>query len=315
MSDGLSLSVAICSHNPRADYFQRTLEGLRHQTLSQDRWELLIVDNASEPALAPDLSWHRQARLVSEPRAGLTPARTKAIREARAETIIFVDDDNVLDPDYLELGLELGAKWPQLGTWGGQTIGEFETTPPEWTKRFWLWIAVREFDRDAWSNVPFEAAALPYGAGMFVRRHVAEAYLEMLAKNPIRQSLDRTGRGLLGGGDADLSFTAVDMGLGNGIFTGLKLKHLISSRRLTEEYLLQLVESMTYSQTMLYHFRGIPPIQTSRSQRLFEWYQHRHISDQARRFEEAKKRGRRAALRDADRLKNQLAPLGLEEKV
>jgi hypothetical protein len=275
---------------------------------------LVIVDNASAPALEPDLSWHPLGRTVREETPGLTPARTRAIRSTRADLILFVDDDNVLAPDYCALSLEVAAKWPQLGTWGGQTLGEFESTPPEWTRDYWRWIAVRDFQRDSWSNVPQEAAALPYGAGMCVRRNVAERYLEMLARNPLRQALDRTGRGLLGGGDADLSFTACDMGLGNGIFAAMKLTHLISSRRLTEEYLLNLVESMTYSKTMLFHFRGTPPNRASRSQRLLEWYQNLHIDARARRFEEAKRRGREAALRDVDRVKQQLSPLGLDPK-
>src|SRR4030095_1866009 len=101
------LSVAICTHNPRADYFARTLDGLRAQTLSRNEWELLIVDNASAPPLAPDLSWHPRGRIVREERAGLTPARTCAIRSTIADLIVFVDDDNVLAPDYLALCLEI----------------------------------------------------------------------------------------------------------------------------------------------------------------------------------------------------------------
>jgi glycosyltransferase involved in cell wall biosynthesis len=314
MSNCIPLSVAICTHNPRADYLAKTLEGLRTQTLPCDKWELLVVDNASSPPLEPDLSWHSNGRLVREGTPGLTPARTCAIRSTHADLIVFVDDDNVLAPDYLSLCLELDAKWPQLGTWGGQTLGEFESTPPEWTRPYWRWIAVRDFERDFWSNVPHEAASLPYGAGMCVRRRVAEAYLEMLAKNPLRQALDRTGSGLLGGGDADLSFTACDMGLGNGIFAALKLTHLISSRRMTEEYLINLVESMTYSKTILFHFRGISPAPSSRSQRLLEWYQNLHIDARSRRLEDSKRRGREAALRDVERLKQQLPPLGLSRK-
>ena len=112
------LSVAICTHNPRADYFARTLDGLQTQTLSRNEWELLVVDNASAPALTPDLSWHPKGRVVREETVELTPARTCAIRSTRSDLIIFVDDDNVLAPDYLSLCPELDAKWPQLGTWG-----------------------------------------------------------------------------------------------------------------------------------------------------------------------------------------------------
>ena len=297
------ISVAICTHDPRADYFTRTLEGLRAQTLPLSEWEFLIVDNAGTAPLPATPEWHPHGRVVREENVGLTHARLRSIRESAAPLILFVDDDNVLFPDYLERAMEIDRAWPQLGTWGGQTIAEFEEQPAEWTRSFWLWLAIREFDRDRWSNVPDEAAALPYGAGMCVRRHVAEEYCRVIESNPTRKILDRTGKALLGGGDADLSFTAYDLGLGNGIFTALKLTHLIGSRRVQEDYLLKLVESMTYSQTILFSFRGTVPFRPSRSQRLLEWYQSLHVPERDRRFDDAIRRGREAALDDIDRLR------------
>ena len=95
----LDASVIICTHNPRSDYFARVLDGLRNQTLPLDKWELLIVDNASRVPLASnwDISWHPATRHILESRLGLAPARRRGIQEASADLIIFVDDDNVLD--------------------------------------------------------------------------------------------------------------------------------------------------------------------------------------------------------------------------
>lgn len=57
-----TLSVVVCSHNPRASYLARVMQGLEDQTLGA-AWELLIVDNVSETPIAGqmDLSWHRAA--------------------------------------------------------------------------------------------------------------------------------------------------------------------------------------------------------------------------------------------------------------
>src|SRR4051794_23863795 len=94
----LDASVIICTHNPRSDYFARVLEGLRNQTLPLQRWELLIVDNASPVPLAStwDISWHPTGRHIQESELGLAPARRRGIQETSADLIIFVDDDNVL---------------------------------------------------------------------------------------------------------------------------------------------------------------------------------------------------------------------------
>src|SRR5262245_7670464 len=85
--DRLPVSVVICTHNPRSDYLQRCLVALDRQTLSKDFWELIIVDNASTPEMAPPkaLAWHPRARFVSEPKLGLTPARLCGIRAAQGE--------------------------------------------------------------------------------------------------------------------------------------------------------------------------------------------------------------------------------------
>ena len=300
------LSVIICSHNPRPGYLPRVLEALGQQSLDRLSWELVVVDNHSEPPLADrlDLSFHANARVVREDELGLTHARLRGIRETTGEIMVFVDDDNVLAADYLAQTFEIGRAWPQLGVWGGQAFGEWEEIPAEWTRRYWNWIGVREFERDVWSNVPNDTTAAPFGAGMCVRRRVAEAYAANVIKDPIRRSLGRTGARLTGSEDADLAFTACDLGLGNGIFARLKLTHLMPRQRVQEDYLLRLVESLTYSHTLLLHTRGIAPHAPSRSQRLLRAYEGLFIDARSRRFDEARQRGRDAAIQEIARMKN-----------
>jgi glycosyltransferase involved in cell wall biosynthesis len=126
------LSVIICAHNPRPHYFQRCLSALEGQTLSREKWELIVIDNASAPDKAPrpDLSWHPGARLVVELQLGLTPARLRGIREAAGDLLVFVDDDNVLDPDFLETAMRVADEKPFLGSWSGQCRPAFEIPPP-----------------------------------------------------------------------------------------------------------------------------------------------------------------------------------------
>ena len=105
---GPQLSVVICTHNPRTDYLGRCFAALEVQTLPRERWDLLVIDNACDEPLAPrlDLAWHPGARLVREDTLGLTPARLRGIQEATGPLLVFVDDDNVLDTDYLEVALD-----------------------------------------------------------------------------------------------------------------------------------------------------------------------------------------------------------------
>src|SRR5215831_5953652 len=152
----LEVSVIICSHNPNLNYLRRTLDSLRAQTLSKHCWELILVDNASKPALASllDISWHPSARHIVETELGLAPARRRGIREASAGLLVFVDDDNLLDPSYLSEALAISREWSRLGVFGsGAIVPEFECQPADYLKKFLPYLALRENTSEFWSNV------------------------------------------------------------------------------------------------------------------------------------------------------------------
>src|SRR5438105_4276456 len=135
----IPISVVICTHNPRANYLGQCLDALRSQTLTQASWELLLVDNRSKEAVSEcgDLSWHPSARIIREDKLGLTPARLRAICETTGDLLVFVDDDNVLDNDFLQIALDAAQERPFLGSWSGQCRPKFEEPPPECTRRYW----------------------------------------------------------------------------------------------------------------------------------------------------------------------------------
>jgi len=251
------VSVIICTHNPRPDYFARCLAGLKAQTLTTEGWELLVVDNASDEARTPtiDVSWHPRLQLLSEPALGLTPARLRGIRQASGELLVFVDDDNVLDPDFLEIAVRTAHDYPFLGSWSGQCRPEFEEPPPDWTRRYWGNLVIRQFDRDQWSNVPRLPATMPCGAGLCVREEVASHYVTLHEAGQRAFQIDRVGSSLLSGGDNDLAACACDIGLGVGLISALKLTHLIPPQRLTEDYLTRLAEGIHQSGVLLAYLR------------------------------------------------------------
>ena len=252
------LTVAICTHDPRRDQLERTLRSLREQDLPHDRWELLLVDNASTNGVCEtmDLGWHPRGRLVKEPRIGLTMARVRVIDEAEGDPIMYVDDDNVLEPGYLTRVLRLVGEHPTLGVIGaGRLEPEFEEAPDPQLAPYIGMLALRTVDAPAWSNDPRDQV-IPWGAGMAVRRVVAERYRELIATDPLRQRLDRSGASLNSGGDDEFSWVACEMGLGKGIFPELGLLHLIRASRVKQEYLLRLAEGIAFSHALLAHLHG-----------------------------------------------------------
>ena len=209
---------------------------MRAQTLPLEQWELLLIDNASdEPLKGWDLSWHLQARHIHEGELGLAPARQRGMREAAADMLVFVDDDNVLDCDYLSEAVQIKREWPILGTWGsGKTIPEFEVPPADYLVEFLDMLALRDAQGPQWSNVIPCAGARPWGAGQCVRASVASAYRKYVEKSAINMT-DRRGTELSSGGDEEIGFVACRIGLGVGTFPELKLIHLIPKERLEED--------------------------------------------------------------------------------
>ncbi len=264
MTERIELSVVVCSHNPRPDFLNRTLEALAQQMLPTNRWELLLIDNASSQPLSDSyaVDWHPHARWIREEELGLTAARLKGIREAHGGLLIFVDDDNLLERTYLKSALDIAAEYPWLGVFGAANIiPEYEVQPALELQPYLYMLALRSADRDLLANLTHLTDASPYGAGLCARAEVCQE----LARRKQRGGVifDRKGKDLFSSGDLEFSLVASDCGLGQGVFRGLSLTHLIPAERVSVQYLLRMAEGQSYSNNLLKRLRnrelGQPP--------------------------------------------------------
>jgi hypothetical protein len=293
------MSVIICTHNPRRDYLNRVLDALRAQTFPLDRWELLLIDNASNDPVQQrfNLAWHPAARVLRVEELGKVPALLCGFAKSEGRIIVIVDDDNVLGNDYLAAARRVGQEWPILGAWSGSITAEFETVPPSWAAPYLRYLALREVTRDQWSNFsdPPCFGQLPWGAGMCLRREVALQWVERTANHALLRKLDRIGGILMCGEDTRMALTACDMGLGTGLFVSLRLTHLIRAERLREPYLLRLLEGQIYSLHVLAAIRGKPPGKMSWPRSLWGHLTALRRGTREFRFYRASARGARAA--------------------
>jgi glycosyltransferase involved in cell wall biosynthesis len=104
------ITVVAATHN-RRDRLAALLDALRAQTLGTQRFEVIIVDDASSDA-TPELLAQQEARgdlaltvLRHEVSGGPAVARNAGWRAARAPVIAFTDDDCRPSPGWLEVGL------------------------------------------------------------------------------------------------------------------------------------------------------------------------------------------------------------------
>lgn len=301
-SGDLLVAVVVCTHNPRPDYLQRTLAGLRSQSLATTTWEFVLVDNASATPVSErvDLSWHPRGRCVIEPTLGLTSARIRGIAETSSPLLVFVDDDNVLAPNYLATAVGIGSTHPFLGAWGGRIEGVYEITPPSFCLRHAHMLAIRDVPRDLWSNTDEDFRAVPCGAGMCIRRPVAESWAEDVKSMPAALQLGRIGRNLGACEDGHLALMSHRFGLGTGVFRALALAHLIPKERLTLDYFVRLAAGHAYSYNLLRRLLGQPlrTEEASGSERLLQLYRRWRSDPAERAIEVAMEQANAAAVRD-----------------
>ena len=101
---------------------------------------------------------------------------------------------------------------------------------------------------------------MPCGAGMYVRKEVANHYLELNDSGKRKVQMDRTGKSLFSGGDNDLAACACDIGMGVGLFHQLLLKHYIPRQRLQLDYLLKLTTGIYASAVVFKSYRNEFPL-------------------------------------------------------
>jgi GT2 family glycosyltransferase len=154
---------------------------------------------------------------------------------------VFVDDDNVLAPDYLENVIALFAAHPHVGLAGGKSLPEFETEPPAWAREFFPLLALRDLGAAPLVSAGLRPAGAsrnqyppfaPIGAGLAARAAALQPWLDASS-----ELTDRRGSELSSAGDNDIVLAAMRAGWEVGYFPQLRLTHLIPAARLDAEYL------------------------------------------------------------------------------
>jgi len=258
----MNISVIIPTYNPNIERLSQTLIGLRNQTLHTDYWELILIDNNStfEFTNSIDITWHPNSKIIKEPNSGLTYARLKGFKESKNEIIIMVDDDNILNENYLSDAIKILETNTQIGALGGKSIPLFESIPPDWLDEFYGNLALRDLGeqiiKEKWEgNYP---KAAPIGAGMVLRRQAIQSYVHKI-QSTSSSITDRKGNSLSSGGDNDLVIELMKAGWMVGYFPSLSLIHIIPESRTEVSYLARLVSDTNKSWIKLLESHQINP--------------------------------------------------------
>ena len=98
-------------------------------------WEVLVVDSDRTGvtcALAAELAEGLPIRYVFEPARGSSAARNRALDEAGADLVVFVDDDVTIAPGFLASYAAAASTHPDVAFFGGPVEIHFERGEPAW---------------------------------------------------------------------------------------------------------------------------------------------------------------------------------------
>jgi hypothetical protein len=144
--------------------------------------------------------------------------------------MVWIDDDVLVEPQWLEAYVHAAREWPEAAYFGGVVSPWFATAPPRWLQAEFPTIRHLYAIRELGDQVrPFSPGETPYGANMAFRMPVARAF-------PFDEALGHVGGEPRGGDDTDIFHRLQCAGL-NGVWVGTaRLAHYIPRERLTAAY-------------------------------------------------------------------------------
>jgi glucosyl-dolichyl phosphate glucuronosyltransferase len=131
----IDICVIVCSFN-RCNYLPKLLESLKTQTLSKERFEILIIDNNSTDDTKKIINTFQESipnlKYIFEPRQGLSIARNRGMRETESPLVVYIDDDAYAEPEWLSSFVESFEKNDGVVCVGGPVKLDWQGERPDW---------------------------------------------------------------------------------------------------------------------------------------------------------------------------------------
>jgi GT2 family glycosyltransferase len=149
-------SIIIPVFNQRQE-LMACLRALERQTCQPGRFEVVVVDNGSDPPIGSISETFAFARCVGEPTPGSYAARNRGIASSRAAVLGFTDADCLPAEDWIECGIRAVQRLPDAGLVGGKI--ELIFRDPERLTTAELFESVVAFPQASYVRWGFSATA------------------------------------------------------------------------------------------------------------------------------------------------------------
>ena len=247
------LSAVICTYN-REKYIYNVLRSIAENDFPKDGYEIVLVNNNCTDSTEaecerfksdfPDVAFF----CFHEPNQGLSYARNCGIRESRGDIIIYVDDDALVNKEYLRTYAEFFDRNHEAAAAGGTITPLYETAEPEWMSHYTRMLLTGALDLGSRER-EFPKGAFPGGGNVAYRRSVFDQI------GLFDVELGRKGNSLIGAEEKDLFDRMGSQGMKFYYLPNAIIYHIIPEHKLTIDYLKRL--SLGVGQSERYRTKSV----------------------------------------------------------
>ena len=191
----MRLSIIIPTYN-RANVILRSLKTWTKQTLDVDKFEVIVVDNnstdGSSELIQNFIKDYKNFHYLLETKKGSTHARHAGAKKAKANILMFCDDDGLFNPDCASEILKVYQGNKDVAAVTGKIVIKWDKTPPDWIKPYEFMLGKLDYG----DEVKYDTSFYLNGGIFSIKK---EVFNNLEGFNP-----DLIGNYLVGDGDTGL---------------------------------------------------------------------------------------------------------------
>jgi glycosyltransferase involved in cell wall biosynthesis len=229
----MMLSVILCTYN-RERYIYNVLESIAAG--GYEDYEIVLVNNNSTDGTEGECQRfakdHPEVRMryCVERQQGLSYARNRGIVESQGEVLVYVDDDAVVNREYLQTYADFFSRNKEAVAAGGPITPRYDgCEEPGWMSHYTRQLVTGELNLGSRER-EFPAGAFPGGGNAAYRKSVFDAV------GLFNVELGRKGNSLIGAEEKDLFDKMTSRGMKFYYLPNAILYHLIPPKKLTQDY-------------------------------------------------------------------------------
>ena len=229
----MMLSVILCTYN-RERYIYNVLQSIAAGGFGD--YEIVLVNNNSTDGTESECQRFAKdhpevaMRYCVEKQQGLSYARNRGIMESQGEVLVYVDDDAVVNREYLQTYADFFNRNKEAVAAGGPIMPQYDgCEEPSWMSHYTRQLVTGELNLGTRER-EFPKGAFPGGGNAAYRKSV---FNEVGLFNV---ELGRKGNSLIGAEEKDLFDKMTSRGMKFYYLPNAILYHLIPPKKLTQDY-------------------------------------------------------------------------------